>query len=201
MIAERVVKEVNARMSFLLDVGLDYLSLSRSAGTLAGGEAQRIRLASQIGSGLVGVLYVLDEPSIGLAPARQPPADRHARATPRPRQHRARRRARRGDDPGRRPCRRHRAGCGRARRRGRVLGHGEGPPPHEGLDHRSVPRRQAIDPGAGEASRCPATTGSSSAARRSTTSATSTSRSRSAASSRSPACRARASPRSSARSC
>jgi excinuclease ABC subunit A len=66
MIAERVIKEVNARMGFLLDVGLDYLSLSRSAGTLAGGEAQRIRLASQIGSGLVGVLYVLDEPSIGL---------------------------------------------------------------------------------------------------------------------------------------
>jgi excinuclease ABC subunit A len=66
IIAERVVKEVNARMSFLLDVGLDYLTLGRSAGTLAGGEAQRIRLASQIGSGLVGVLYVLDEPSIGL---------------------------------------------------------------------------------------------------------------------------------------
>ncbi len=66
MIAEGVVKEVNARMGFLLDVGLDYLSLGRSAGTLAGGEAQRIRLASQIGSGLVGVLYVLDEPSIGL---------------------------------------------------------------------------------------------------------------------------------------
>ncbi len=66
IIAERVVKEVNARMGFLLDVGLDYLSLSRSAATLAGGEAQRIRLASQIGSGLVGVLYVLDEPSIGL---------------------------------------------------------------------------------------------------------------------------------------
>ena len=66
MIAERVVKEINARLSFLLDVGLDYLTLSRSAGTLAGGEAQRIRLASQIGSGLVGTLYVLDEPSIGL---------------------------------------------------------------------------------------------------------------------------------------
>ena len=66
LIAERVVKEVNARMGFLLDVGLDYLTLSRSAATLAGGEAQRIRLASQIGSGLVGVLYVLDEPSIGL---------------------------------------------------------------------------------------------------------------------------------------
>ncbi|HEY1282761.1 MAG TPA: excinuclease ABC subunit UvrA, partial [Acidimicrobiales bacterium] len=66
IIAERVIKEINARMSFLLDVGLDYLTLSRSAATLAGGEAQRIRLASQIGSGLVGVLYVLDEPSIGL---------------------------------------------------------------------------------------------------------------------------------------
>ena len=66
MIAEQVTKEVNARLKFLLDVGLDYLTLNRSAGTLAGGEAQRIRLASQIGSGLVGVLYVLDEPSIGL---------------------------------------------------------------------------------------------------------------------------------------
>ncbi|MEO6205612.1 MAG: excinuclease ABC subunit UvrA, partial [Mycobacteriales bacterium] len=66
LIAERVVKEVNARLGFLLDVGLDYLSLDRAAGTLAGGEAQRIRLATQIGSGLVGVLYVLDEPSIGL---------------------------------------------------------------------------------------------------------------------------------------
>jgi excinuclease ABC subunit A len=66
LIAERVTKEINARLGFLLDVGLDYLSLSRSAGTLAGGEAQRIRLASQIGSGLVGTLYVLDEPSIGL---------------------------------------------------------------------------------------------------------------------------------------
>ncbi len=66
LIAERVLKEVNARIGFLLDVGLDYLDLHRSAATLAGGEAQRIRLASQIGSGLVGVLYVLDEPSIGL---------------------------------------------------------------------------------------------------------------------------------------
>ena len=66
IIAEQVLKEINARLGFLLDVGLDYLSLSRNAGTLAGGEAQRIRLASQIGSGLVGVLYVLDEPSIGL---------------------------------------------------------------------------------------------------------------------------------------
>ncbi len=66
LIAERVIKEINSRLSFLLDVGLEYLSLGRSAATLSGGEAQRIRLASQIGSGLVGVLYVLDEPSIGL---------------------------------------------------------------------------------------------------------------------------------------
>ncbi len=66
LIAERVVKEINSRMSFLLNVGLGYLSMSRAANTLSGGEAQRIRLASQIGSGLVGVLYVLDEPSIGL---------------------------------------------------------------------------------------------------------------------------------------
>jgi len=66
MIAERVMKEIRARLQFLVDVGLDYLSLDRSAATLAGGEAQRIRLASQIGSGLVGVLYVLDEPSVGL---------------------------------------------------------------------------------------------------------------------------------------
>ncbi|HXX91076.1 MAG TPA: excinuclease ABC subunit UvrA [Acidimicrobiales bacterium] len=66
LIADRVLKEIRARMQFLLDVGLDYLSLARGTATLSGGEAQRIRLASQIGSGLVGVLYVLDEPSIGL---------------------------------------------------------------------------------------------------------------------------------------
>jgi excinuclease ABC subunit A len=66
MIAERITKEINSRLGFLLSVGLDYLTLSRAAATLAGGEAQRIRLASQIGSGLVGTLYVLDEPSIGL---------------------------------------------------------------------------------------------------------------------------------------
>ena len=65
-IAAQVLKEIQARLGFLLDVGLDYLSLERPAGTLSGGEAQRIRLATQIGSGLVGVLYVLDEPSIGL---------------------------------------------------------------------------------------------------------------------------------------
>ena len=65
-IAERVLKEIQERLNFLLDVGLDYLSLDRPSGSLSGGEAQRIRLATQIGAGLVGVLYVLDEPSIGL---------------------------------------------------------------------------------------------------------------------------------------
>src|SRR5207302_7002051 len=66
LIAERMLKEIRARLQFLVDVGLDYLTLDRASGTLAGGEAQRIRLATQIGSGLTGVLYVLDEPSIGL---------------------------------------------------------------------------------------------------------------------------------------
>ena len=66
MIAETILKEMNKRLQFLIDVGLEYLTLSRSAGTLSGGEAQRIRLATQIGSGLTGVLYILDEPSIGL---------------------------------------------------------------------------------------------------------------------------------------
>ena len=66
LIAHQILKEINARVGFLVDVGLDYLALSRSSGTLSGGEAQRIRLATQIGSGLMGVLYILDEPSIGL---------------------------------------------------------------------------------------------------------------------------------------
>ena len=66
LISEQIIKELNQRLQFLIDVGLEYLTLSRSAGTLSGGEAQRIRLATQIGSGLTGVLYILDEPSIGL---------------------------------------------------------------------------------------------------------------------------------------
>ena len=65
-IARPIIKELNSRLGFLVNVGLDYLTLSRSAGTLSGGEAQRIRLATQIGSNLMGVLYILDEPSIGL---------------------------------------------------------------------------------------------------------------------------------------
>ena len=66
LIGKQILKEIRERLSFLVNVGLDYLNLSRAAGTLSGGEAQRIRLATQIGSGLTGVLYILDEPSIGL---------------------------------------------------------------------------------------------------------------------------------------
>ena len=70
VIAEQILKEIKARLGFMFDVGLGYLTLDRRSGTLAGGEAQRIRLATQVGSGLVGVCYVLDEPTIGLAQAR-----------------------------------------------------------------------------------------------------------------------------------
>ena len=121
-IAAQVLKEIQARLGFLLDVGLDYLSLTRPAATLSGGEAQRIRLATQIGSGLVGVLYVLDEPSHRPAPARQPPPDRHADPPAGPGQHAHRRRARRGHDPHGRLDRRHRPGRRRARRSRRALG-------------------------------------------------------------------------------
>ena len=143
MIAERVTKEINARLGFLLDVGLDYLTLSRNAGTLAGGEAQRIRLASQIGSGLVGTLYVLDEPSIGLHQRDNRRLIDTLTETARPRQHRDHRRARRGDDPRERLDRRHRSGCRRARRRGRLQRAGEGHREGQGVGHRPVPLRRA----------------------------------------------------------
>ena len=85
-IAAKIVKEIGERLGFLVDVGLDYLTLERKADTLSGGEAQRIRLASQIGAGLVGVMYVLDEPSIGLHQRDNEPA-RHPHPPARPRQH------------------------------------------------------------------------------------------------------------------
>ena len=122
-IAARIVKEVGDRLRFLVDVGLDYLTLDRSAETLSGGEAQRIRLASQIGSGLTGVMYILDEPSIGLHQRDNQRLLAHAAAPARPRQHRDRRRARRGGDPGRRPRGRPRPRRRRARRRGRRRRH------------------------------------------------------------------------------
>ena len=122
-IARLVLREIEERLQFLENVGVGYLTMERAAATLSGGEAQRIRLATQIGSSLVGVLYILDEPSIGLAPARQREADRDARAAARPRQHGAGGRARRGDDAGGRPSRRHgpgRRGARRPRRRARA---------------------------------------------------------------------------------
>ena len=120
-IAERVLKEINERLRFLLDVGLDYLSLSRPTASLSGGEAQRIRLATQIGSGLVGVLVRAGRAEHRPAPAGQPTADRDPDPAPRPRQHADRGRARRGHDPGRRLGGGHRSGRRRARRqRGRL---------------------------------------------------------------------------------
>jgi excinuclease ABC subunit A len=97
-IARRVIKEIVERLRFLVDVGLDYLTLERGTATLSGGEAQRIRLATQIGSGLMGVLYILDEPSIGCTSGTTP-AHRDDGAPARPGQHRDRGRARRGDYP------------------------------------------------------------------------------------------------------
>src|SRR5213593_1691888 len=130
-IARRVLKEIRERLGFLINVGLDYLTLDRPAGTLSGGEGQRIRLATQIGSSLVGVLYILDEPSIG-------------------RHHRAGRRARRGDDSLGRLRRRPRPRRRRARRpprRGRDARRDHGEP---GLAHRTLPRARARDPGSGD---------------------------------------------------
>ena len=114
-IADKVVREIGLRLKFLNDVGLNYLSLDRSAETLSGGEAQRIRLASQIGSGLTGVMYVLDEPSIGLHQRDNDRLIGTLQPSARHRQQRDRGRARRGHDPRRRP--RHRHGPGRRRPR------------------------------------------------------------------------------------
>ena len=125
-IADKIVKEIVARLKFLNNVGLDYLSLDRSADTLSGGEAQRIRLASQIGSGLTGVMYVLDEPSIGLHQRDNDRLIAHAQAPARPRQQRDRGRARRGRDPRRRLRGRHGPGRRRARRPGHRAGHARG---------------------------------------------------------------------------
>jgi excinuclease ABC subunit A len=102
MIASSIVKEIRDRLEFLNNVGLDYLTLSRSAGSLSGGEAQRIRLATQIGSRLMGVLYVLDEPSIGLHQRDNARLIQTLEGDARPGQHGAGRGTRRGDDPFRR---------------------------------------------------------------------------------------------------
>ena len=144
-IAEELLKEIRARLTFLIDVGLHYLTLDRAAPTLSGGEAQRIRLASQVGAGLVGVLYILDEPSIGLHSARQRPAARDPPAAPRPGQHGDRRRARRGHDARGRLPRRLRAGARRQGGRGRRPGDDRRPGEGDAEPDRAVPRRQGGD--------------------------------------------------------
>jgi excinuclease ABC subunit A len=194
LIAERVTKEINARLGFLLDVGLDYLPLSRSAGTLAGGEAQRIRLASQIGSGLVGTLYVLDEPSIGL----------HQRDNRRLIDTLTRLRdlgntvivVEHDEETIRESDWIVDIGPARSSMPVRSRGSSASPSRSPGSTWRDARRSPCRAPAANRAS-----TGSSCAAPASTTCATSPSRSRSATSSPSPASRARASRRSSATSC
>ena len=116
LIATRILKEIQDRLRFLNDVGVGYLTLARSAATLSGGEGQRIRLATQIGSNLTGVLYVLDEPSIGLHQRDNRKLLGDAGAAARSRQHGRRRRARRRDDPDGRLRHRPRPRRGRARR-------------------------------------------------------------------------------------
>ena len=125
IIAERILREIQERLRFLNDVGVGYLTLGRSAATLSGGEGQRIRLATQIGANLTGVLYVLDEPSIGLHQRDNRKLLGDARAAARSRQHRHRRRARRRDDPDGRLRHRSRAGRRRARRARDLPGHAE----------------------------------------------------------------------------
>ena len=123
IIADRLLREIQDRLRFLNDVGVGYLTLGRSAATLSGGEGQRIRLATQIGANLTGVLYVLDEPSIGLHQRDNRKLLATLAPSPRSRQHRHRRRARRGDDSDRRLRDRSRAGRRRARRPRHLPGH------------------------------------------------------------------------------
>jgi excinuclease ABC subunit A len=138
-IAVELLKEIRGRLAFLASVGLGYLSLDRAGPTLSGGESQRIRLASQVGSELTGVVYILDEPSIGLHQRdnRRPAGD--PRAPARHRQHGGRRRARRGDDPRRGLGDRLRARRRGARGRDRARRHA-GEPDEEPLADRRLPR-------------------------------------------------------------
>ncbi len=140
-IAGQVLKEIQSRLGFLLDVGLEYLSLSRAAATLSGGEAQRIRLATQIGSGLVGVLYVLDEPSIGLHQRDNRRLYRNAVAAEEPRQHAHRRGARSRHHRARRLGGRHRADGRRTRRADRTQRHLQGAAQQPRVPHRRIPFR------------------------------------------------------------
>ena len=150
-IAARILKEIRERLRFLDDVGLDYLTLARASGTLSGGESQRIRLASQIGSGLTGVLYVLDEPSIGLHQRDNARLLETLQAPARPRQHGDRRRARRGRDPAP-PTTSSTSGPGAGVHGGHIVAAGHARRHHgqPGLAHRPVSLRRAGDPDAAE---------------------------------------------------
>ena len=141
----QVLKEIRGRLELLLGIGLDYLNFNRRSGTLSGGESQRIRLSTQIGSGLMGMLYVLDEPSIGLHPKDNVEDDRDAREPARHRQHGDRRGARRGHDPRRRSSRRDGSRPGRPRRRGRRAGDARGRARVQGVADGAVPLGQADD--------------------------------------------------------
>ena len=144
-IAEKILKEIRARLRFLVDVGLNYLTLDRSAETLSGGEAQRIRLASQIGAGLVGVMYILDEPVHRPAPTGQRPPAQHPHPPEGSGQYRAGGGTRRGSHPHRRPHYRYRPGRGGARRPDRCE---RQPRPHiggAGLHYRAIPVRPEVD--------------------------------------------------------
>ena len=147
-IAGPILKEVVDRLRFLRDVGLDYLTLGRAATSLSGGETQRIRLATQIGSRLVGVLYILDEPSIGLHQRDNERLLATLTRAARPGQHGHRGRARRGHHPGGRPCHRSRSPGRPLRRRGRGRGNGRRHPEPPDVAHRPLPPRRAADPGA-----------------------------------------------------
>ena len=126
MIAKEIRKEIRSRLGFLKSVGLEYLTLARKAGTLSGGEAQRIRLATQIGSSLMGVLYILDEPSIGLHQRDNDKLIDTLKQPARSGQYAHRRRARRGNDARGGLYRRYRPGRGRARRQRHRLRHAGG---------------------------------------------------------------------------
>ena len=185
-IARQVLKEIRARLGFLVDVGLDYLTLDRASGTLSGGEAQRIRLATQIGSQPDGrALHprrAVDRPP----PARQRPAHRDARPAARPRQHAARRRARRGDDPLGRLGDRHRSGGGRARRPADPLRAAGRAAREPSVDHRGLPARRQGGAGAEAAAEREGRGDRRARGAREQPEGASTSRSRSAASWRSP---------------
>ena len=148
-IGNQVLKEIEGRLRFLTNIGLDYVTMDRTARTLSGGEAQRVRLATQIGSGLTGVLYVCDEPTVGLHPHDEPPADFHTFQPAGHGQHGGGGGARRGNDAGGGLHRRPGAKGGRARRRGGGDRHHRTDNEARGLADRPVPERPQEGGGAG----------------------------------------------------